>query len=136
MLYEIMRYIRNFFPAPNGYHDGTYEITGGTIDLPFLSPGDYFLVEGSSRNDGVYQYPALDMRDETFTGTITELHPPLAFLDLVAEIKAYQLKSGAQGPYQSESFGGYSYTRATDKNGNAASWKNAFGSRLATWRKI
>lgn len=136
MLYEIMKEIRNFFAAPNGYHDGTYTILEGVIDLPFLTSGEHFLVEGSALNDGVYIYPYGGLRDETFTGTITALHPPAEFLQLVTEIEQYQEKSGSVGPFQSESFGGYSYTKATNKNGDAASWRDVFRSRLNVWRKI
>lgn len=136
MLYEIMREIRNFFAAPDGYHDGSYVISGGVVDLPFLISGEYFLIEGSALNDGVYVYPCADLHDETFTGTITALRPPADFLSLVEEIETYQSKSGAASPYQSESFGGYSYTRATNKNGDAAGWRDAFRSRLNVWRKI
>lgn len=136
MLYEIMREVRNFFAAPNGYREGTFTISGGAISLPFLVSGEYFLVEGSALNDGVHSYPAADLRDETFTGVITELRPPADFLQLVSEIEEYQTKSGTAAPYQSESFGGYSYTKATNKNGDAAGWRDVFRSRLNVWRKV
>ncbi len=136
MLYEIMREIRNFFAAPDGYYDGTYTISGGAVDLPFLTSGQYFLIEGSALNDGVYVYPCADLHNETFTGTITALQPPTDFLALVDEITAYQSKNGTISPYQSESFGGYSYTRATNKNGDAAGWRDAFRGRLNVWRKV
>ena len=136
MLYEIMKEIRNFFVAPNGYHDGTFTISEGVIDLPFLVSGEHFLIQGSALNDGVYEYPVTDLRDETFAGEITALHPPEEFLRLAAEIEDYQAKSGSATPYQSESFGGYSYTKATNKNGDAAGWRDVFRSRLNVWRKI
>lgn len=136
MLYEVMKYCRNFFPVRGGYHDGAFVIESGSIDLPFAIPGEYLLIEGSKLNDGVYTYPMLDLQDEEFSGTITELSPDTEFLELVAEIEAYQSKYGNAGPYQSESFGGYSYSRAQGANGAAASWQTAFQSRLKTWRKI
>jgi glycosyltransferase involved in cell wall biosynthesis len=42
-------------------------------------------------------------------------------------------------PYSSESFGGYSYSKAsgTDNHGNdVTSWQSKFASRLNHWRKI
>ena len=35
-----------------------------------------------------------------------------------------------------ESFGGYSYTKATDANGAPIGWHKAFASRLNEWRKL
>lgn len=114
-------------------HEGTFEIVDGEISLPLLE-GQYFLVEGSILNDGIYQYPGR-LKDEKFDGAIVGLAIPKDFLDLVEEITAFC--AGAQdGPYVSESFGGYSYTKATDSNGNVASWKQVFATRLNTWRKI
>lgn len=136
MLYEIMRHIRNFFPVADGYHDGIFEINGGVVELPFANDGEYVLIEGSRFNDGVYRYPLESLQDEIFEGTITELAPDRAFLALVVEIEDYQREYGKVGPYQSESFGGYSYTRASGANGAAASWQDAFRSRLNTWRKV
>ena len=58
--------------------------------------------------------------DEEFYGVITPLAIPREFLNLVKEIEDYQEKAtkAGSGIYQSESFGGYSYTLATNKNGN------------------
>ena len=137
MISEVMRHIRNYFPTGE-YIDGTYTIQDGTIDLPFLLDGQYFLIEGSVLNDGVYQYPPFELDDETFTGTIVPLKPPKAFLNLCEDIREWVEKYGGSnaGPYSSESFGGYTYTRATNQNGSPQTWKDVFARRLNEWRKV
>lgn len=139
-LYEVMRYCRNFFPAYHAYND-TWTIEGGVFDLPFLEADQHYLVEGSSFNDGVYQNPASGLHDETFTGYITPLNPPPAFLALVERMTEWERKFGAvdspsMSPYQSESFGGYSYNKGSGSNGNATVtvW-DAFKNDLNRWRK-
>lgn len=133
MLYEVMKHIRNFFPACQG-KKSEYVIENGAISLQLLN-GQYFLIEGSIMNDGVYQYPCNGLTDETFVGIVTPLAIPKDFLQLVEEIEAYNAKN-EQSAYVSESFGGYTYTKAQGRNGNIASWKDVFAGRLNTWRKI
>lgn len=132
MLYEVMKHIRNFFDVDR--KSGEYVVKDGTISLPLLD-GQYFLIEGSILNDGVYQYPAENLKDETFTGTITYLALPSGFVELVNEITEYNKKVPASA-YVSESFGGYSYTRNTDKEGNLQGWQSAYKKRLDVYRKI
>ena len=137
MLETVLRSLRNWFLKE--VYAGTYTVHYGSVELPFLQQGQYFRIVGSVFNDGVYQYPATGLIDETFTGSIWALAIPKAFLDTVKEIEAWQEKNGAAsvGPYQSESFGGYSYTKATDdKTGGAVTWETAFRGRLNAWRKI
>jgi hypothetical protein len=139
MIFEIMKYCRNFFPV--SYHSGTFTIEGGFIDCPFLAEGQYFLIENSVFNDGVYTYPTTELTDETFTGTVTALRIPSAFLELCEDVKAWQEKNGDissanMSPYQSESFGGYSYSKlATQDASTVMSWQQAFKDRLKIWRK-
>lgn len=136
MLSNVLAYLRNYFPV--GYETGMFEVKNGSIDLPFLQDGQYFLLCGSVFNDGVHQYPASDLEDETFRGEVISLAIPKALLELVKEIEEWQKKNGekAAGPYQSESFGGYTYTLKSGADGFGASWQNAFASRLNIWRKI
>lgn len=138
MLENVLRHLKNWFFREA--HSGTYTITGGKLELDFLQTGQYFRVIGSVFNDGVYQYnDELTLTDETFTGEVWALAIPKALLDTVAEIEAWEAKNGevAVGPYNSESFGGYSYTKATDATtGGAVTWQSAFQSRLNVWRKI
>lgn len=139
MLEEVLRYLRNWFVVPDGIHFDTYTAAGGRIILPFLQNGQWFRVVGSVFNDGVYQYPVDGLTDETFDGAVWSMAVPKAVIDLVAEIEAWQVKNGeaSTGPYQSESFGGYSYSRAADAvTGDAVTWQTAFRERLAQWRKI
>lgn len=133
MLYEIMKSIRNFFVKDS--QSGKFEIVEGKLSLPFLIDGDYFMIEGSKRNDEkIFVYPAEDLKDETFDGRVILIAPPESFLSLVAEIEEYAKKNEASA-YQSESFGGYSYTKAMT-NGHLATWQTAFGTRLNAWRKL
>lgn len=131
MLYEIMIYIRNFFLGES--REDKFVITDGGITLPFVVEGQYILIEGSKFNDGVYKYPS-ELTDETFKGTITALNPPKEFLNLVAEIEEWESNNKAN-VYISESFGGYSYTKASGQTGAPITWREAFASRLNTWRK-
>lgn len=134
MLYQIMKHIRNFFVVD--IVPGTFTIEDGSIDLSFLKSGQYFMVEGSIFNDGVYQYTEeLELKDETFTGIIGCLNPDSEFLSLVEEIENY-VANEQNTSYISESFGGYSYTKATGSNGCPATWKDVFRSRLNGWRRI
>lgn len=134
MLFEIMQEIKNFFPT-NRKKTGSFVVEGGTISLDFISKGQYFMIEGSEFNDNaVYQYPATDLTDETFVGTVTVLAPPRAFLALAEEIESYAANEKPSDVI-SESYDGYSRTKANN-NGRQLSWKGAFGTRLRAWRKI
>ena len=42
----------------------------------------------------------------------------------------------AESPYTSESFGDYSYTKATGESGAPLTWRDVFASRLNAWRKL
>lgn len=139
MLEEVLMHLKNWFLVPGGIHEDTYTIEDGGIALPFLASGQYFRICGSVFNDGLHQYPTSDLKNETFDGTVWALAVPQAVIDLAAEIEAWETKNGSAsvGPYQSESFGGYSYTKATDaQTGGAVTWQSAFRSRLNAWRKI
>lgn len=132
MLETVLMYLNNWFAV--GRYDDTYTIEDGGITLPFLVNGQYFRIIGSLFNDGVYQYPA-ELTDETFDGSVWALALPKALLSTVDEITAWQAKNGDSGPYTSESFGGYSYSKATNSKGVAVGWRDVFSAQLAPWKK-
>ena len=139
MLEQVLMNIRRWFPVEGGIYSGTFTIKDGGITLPFLADGQYFRIIGSIFNDGLHQYPAADLVDEEFAGAIWALAIPRAVVDLADEISKWQGKNGeaSTSPYQSESFGGYSYSKATDaENGGAVTWQSAFKKQLSAWRKI
>ena len=132
MLETVLMYLNNWFVV--GRYDDTYTIEDGGITLPFLVDGQYFRIVGSLFNDGVYQYPA-ELTDETFDGSVWALAIPKALLSTVDEITAWTAKNGDGGPYTSESFGGYSYSKATNSKGLAVGWRDVFAAQLAPWKK-
>lgn len=138
-LFELLMHLRNFFPGLKWRFDGE-EITEKRLSLPGLENGDFYLIEGSRRNNGIHVYGNQDLRNECFTGVVTEICVPKELLNLLDEINQWQEKNGeaVASPYQSESFGGYSYTKAntTSGSGESMSWKTAFGPRLRAWRKL
>ncbi len=146
MLEQVLGEIHNWFRARDemdGIRPGVYAIEGGRLALPFLQPGQYYRVCGSLFNDGLHKYgdEADRLTDETFDGAIWALAVPKAVVELAEEIAAWQKQYGAAAasPYQSESFGGYSYTMAGgDSQAGAASrgWQRAFRSRLNQWRRL
>lgn len=122
---------------------GRWSVSGGEVvpasgqALP-LADGQWCDVAGSALNDGLHRKGAGGLSDEEFEGTVTPLRVPRELLDLVSEIEAWQEAQGAAtGPYASESFGGYSYSRATDPaTGLPMTWEAAFRPRLSRWRKL
>lgn len=139
MLEQVLMNIRNWFTVEGGIHSGTFSIKGGGITLPFLADGQYFRICGSVFNDGLHKYPATNLVDEKFSGAIWALAIPPAVVDLADEIQKWQGKNGevASSPFSSESFGGYSYSKATDaETGGAVTWQSAFKKQLSVWRKI
>lgn len=141
-LTDICEELHNWFtPNREDRHAGTFTISRGTLVLPddlTLLDGQYFRISNSALNDGVYRYPAFDLNDEVFEGYIWAMRVPLIVLDIAAEVEAYQTQSSADGspPYVSESFGGYSYTKATGSDGAPLTWREVFASRLNRWRKL
>ena len=139
MLEQVLMNIRNWFPVKGGIYSGTFTIKDGGITLPFLADGQYFRICGSVFNDGLHQYNVLDLTDETFNGTIWALSIPQPIIDLANEIQEWQNKNAdaLSSPYSSESFGGYSYSKATNsETGGAETWQSHFKQQLSAWRKI
>lgn len=132
---DVCAEIRNYFVVTDGEHNGTHSVKNGTISLPFLADGQYFRIVGSVFNDGVYQYPAANLTDETFDGCVWAMAPTKEFLAAVDEINAYAQTDAAKAtPYKSESMGGYSYTMRDGSD--PASWQSVFRRRLNRWRKL
>ena len=142
MIEQICAFIHNFFVAAK--IRGTFTISGGSLIVPGLVIGQYYRINGSRLNDGVYQYGIGQLTDETFTGEIWDMRPPKSFLTLCTEIAAGVTKYGdtINGPYQSESFGGYSYslksgtTASGQPDNTASSWQGVFKSQLNQYRKL
>lgn len=129
--------LRNYFEREK--HTGTFTVENGSISLPFLLNGQYFRIVGSVLNDGVYKYPCSGLTDETFCGEVWAMGVPPALIALLADINEWQTKYGeaTQSPYDSESFAGYSYSKAKDsQTGGAVTWQSNFRSQLSRWRKI
>ena len=139
MLEEILQSIHNFFVVKDGIHRGKFQISSNTIDVDFLQDGQYFRIVGSIFNDGVYVYPLADgLTDEEFVGEIWAMAVPPKVIALSNEIEDW-METNEQylnSLYQSESFGGYSYTKPTNKNGGNIGWQDVFESKLNPWRKI
>ena len=142
MLSELCGELRNYFlkDRESSKYQGEYTIEDGAINLDdILLEGQYFRIVGSVFNDGVYQYPATNLKDETFNGAIWAMAIPPEVIALAAEINSWVENNAdtLNSPYTSESFGGYSYTKASASYGvGAYSWQNHFSSRLNKWRKI
>lgn len=135
MLEQILMHLNNWFLVPDGVHEDTYEIKEGGIALSFLAHRQYFCICGSVFNDGLHQYPADDLTDETFTGTVWALAVPKQLVTLADEIQAWAEKNQPSA-YTSESFGGYSYSKATGQNGAPMGWQDVFKAQLNPYRKI
>ena len=135
MLDDVLAYLKNYFVVADGVREGSYEITSGSITLSFLQPGQYFRIVGSLFNDGVYQYPATGLTDETFTGAVWALAVPNTVIALSADIDAWNT-TNQPSAYVSESFGGYSYQKSTNGSGKAVDWTDVFKARLSRWRQL
>ena len=138
MLSEICAEVRNYFCSDADKYIGTFTISGGVIaPSDFLAEGQYFRVIGSTFNDGVYKYPAEGLTDEVFSGAVWAMRVPPDFLALTEEIKAFTAgDAGKPSVYTSESFGGYSYSKATNADGSPLTWQGAFRARLNRYRKV
>ena len=137
MLTEVCAELRNYFVVK--IHEGRFTINGGKIaPLDFIQENQYFRIVGSVFNDGVYQNTAdLVLTDENFSGSVWAMAVPPTLIALAEDIKKYNESDEAKpSAYTSESFGGYSYSTATDENGVAVGWKKVFASRLRPFRRI
>lgn len=137
MLEEVLWELHNWFVADVA--EGDLSVSDGQlVGLPegLLQDGQYFRIVGSVFNDGLHRWPATDLVDETFRGEVWALAVPQGVQDLAGTISDWEERN-ALGPYVSESFGGYSYTRATNPStGQAAGWRDRFRQDLNRWRKV
>lgn len=146
MIDVICREIRNYFVNDEDKFINNYTIIDGILTPSVqIQEGQYYRIVGSVFNDGVYIKGSEQLTDEAeFRGAVWLMKPPKAFIELVNDITAWQDKYGgvssaAMSPYNSESFGGYSYSKnATTSNNSGvggANWKSVFAARLAPYRR-
>ena len=149
-IFEVCQYLKNWFDK-NRYM-GEIQIENGALSESYgLLANQYFRIIGSTlNNDGVYQYPITTLTDETFDGAIWAMSLPRAFIALLNDIEAWKAKFNsldtrdgkqAMSPFNSESFGGYSYSKSNGGTGDtnkdkSGTWQGVFGARLAPYRKM
>lgn len=136
MLDAICKELRNYFVK--SVNKGLFEIANGTISpSDFLKEGQFFCIHGSVFNDGVHQFPNDALYDEAFEGEVWAMGVPPSLIALAEKIKVYEEDAAsAPSPYVSESWQGYSYTKAMNPDGSPISWEKAFAKDLSKWRKI
>lgn len=150
----IFHEINNYFLDNNisiSIIHGNFKIANGVItysdnsELP-IKPNQYFRIAGSIDNEGVYKNAnevefgecLADLKDEEFSGYIWLMRPPKALLNLCKTIADWIDTNGAaiHGPYKSESFGGYSYTKGISNSGGNIDWQDEFRGSLNSYRKL
>ena len=141
MLDKLLREL-GWYRRPNKYVNqikvDKFTIEGGKIaPSDFLKENDYYRIIGSKFNDGLYQYPNSDLTDEEFDGAVWVMRVPPALVTLAQQYKEeLEKESGKPSAYISESFGGYSYTKATNSKGVPLNWEHLHADELNQWRII
>ena len=165
MLTEICNYLKNWFNYKQPQYYGDFTIKNGTINVKTsvkkivfsedmgeiytkvksmdIKDGQYFRIIGSIFNDGVH---TLDekLTDEDFEGSVWLMAIPVDVQNAATDIKSWQDKYGGvdsdnMSPFQSESFGGYSYSKGGTSRNSASSvptWQSIFADRLARYKKL
>ena len=141
MLTELCAELNNYFWRQKSV--GAFKIEDGSIDVPFLKDDQYYRIVGSTFNDGVHKYPSMDLKDEEFEGAVWSMAVPQAVIDLASEISDWIDKYGnaVMSPFNSESFGNYSYSKGSvsagsSGSGNPNTWQAVFATRLNKWRRL
>ncbi len=138
----VMRECKNYFER--GFGDGEHTIAEGSLQPnDSLTAGAWVAIKGSAFHDGVFRLGGggtleglpEGLPDETFVGRVWTLGPPADFLALCDEIAAFDRKTPVSG-LASESFGQYSRTMVTGRDGAVLHWQSAYAQRLATWRRM
>lgn len=136
MLETILNHMHNWFPSEK--RRGAFEIVSGALGADFIREGQYYRIIGSVFNDGLHRMGDIDdtLTDEAFDGEVWALAVPKIVVSLAERIREYREKN-PESDKLSESFGGYSYSRGTDGNGQAAGgWQAAFRSELNAWKRV
>lgn len=152
MLTIICHYLKNWFNYGQPKYFGTFTIKDGQLVKEgayantAIQENQYYRIVGSVFNDGVYKHGTETLTDETFDGAVWLMAIPQDVISLAEEIEAWQeLYGGIDGqnmsPYQSESFGGYSYSKASGGSSSSSdslvpTWQGVFADRLRRWKKL
>lgn len=151
MMTEICQYLGNWFDRDQKKYYGNFMISGYTVSSSDdgdmgIKTGQYFRIIGSALNDGVWVNGDKRLRDEIFEGAVWLMAVPPAVTSIAAEIAQWMTAYGGVGssmmsPFNSESFAGYSYTKASgysrsNKDSGIGGWKDVYGFRLAGWKKL
>jgi len=141
-LKAICDYIHNYFEKD--IVQGEFTITNGSLvtDSIDILENQYYMIKGSVFNDGIYKHVNTDLTDETFKGTVITMSVPKDILNVLQRATQWEQDNAKtlNSPYQSESFGGYSYSKgaSTKKDGSQGqlTWRDVFGDELKAYRKI
>jgi hypothetical protein len=139
---EVFQYLRNWFDRNQPKYYGKFTIEDGALVGDYkIATGQFYRIIGSALNDGVYKYGSDELTDETFEGAIWLMAVPNDVRNLIAEIKMWNEKyagvdSPNMSPFQSESFGGYSYTKASGGTSSVPTWQSVFADRLGRYKKL
>lgn len=147
MLSEICLYLRNWFNEGQPQYFGNFKISDGVLTYDGemeIQTNQYYRITGSVFNNGVHKRGSEKLVDESFYGGVWLMAVPPAVVELAGEIAEWQTKYGAvdsqnMSPFQSESFRGYSYTKASggsSGSGTVPTWQSVFRDRLLRYRKI
>lgn len=151
MLTEICAYLRNYFDRGQPKYYGRFSVENGELipangeDLG-LQQGQYYRIVGSVFNDGVWKYGTDTLSDENwFTGSVWLMAVPPELESIAEDVSSWLEKNGAvdsenMSPFSSESFSGYSYTKAQGYasvgGGMLNGWQSVYGQRLNRWKKL
>ncbi len=146
MLDEICAEIKNYFwRNADDIVIGDFTISDGVISPPFdFNDCEYIRIVKSKKNDGVHKVSEMQLADESFHGAIWRMYPPMSFLALVQEISTWQATNGAadsvaMSPFNSESFGGHSYSKGGGsyaRSSTVPTWQSVYASRLNRYRRL
>ena len=139
---RILKYINNYYAKTEEL--GTITIKDNKIELKgTYIPSQYILVRGSILNDGIYKINTVSDNtievtgsvNEIFEGVVYALAIPKDIIEMQKELDDLESKY-EPSVYQSEHFGNYSYSLATNKQGEAMSPFDYVAPRLISYRKI
>lgn len=148
MLTQICAKIRNYFTQDADKLIGDYSVVEGCLvpSVP-LQEGQYYRIVGSVFNDGVHAYNDFLVDETKFHGAVWLMRIPKELIEISEEMQAWMdlyggVDSVVMSPYQSESFGGYTYSKASAGRGDGGNggsqmtvW-DAFESKLSIYRKL